>query len=44
MKSWVQMLILFFIGLVFILLLAINVSIYDKGQNKARNTLIDQLY
>lgn len=48
MKAWVQIIIIYFIGLICLLLIALNVKSYNQkletGQIKAKNYVVDQLH
>lgn len=48
MKAWKQILIIFFIGAILLILLALNVKNYNQkletGQIQAKNYVIDQLH
>lgn len=44
MKRWVQILLVYLIGVAFILLMAWNAKNYDNRQNKTQNYSIGQLH
>ena len=48
MKAWKQILIIFFLGVIFLILLILNVKSYNQkleiGQIQAKNYVIDQLH
>lgn len=48
MKAWKEILIIYFIGVIFLILLALNVKFYNQkletGQIQAKNYVVDQLH